>query len=140
MRLVAVTSCPTGIAHTYMAAESLEQSALAAGYDIVVETQGAIGWVPLSPEVIAAADAVIIAADVQIRDRERFTGKPVVTVGVRRAITDAPGLLDQAVAAAGAATAAPAAVRRRRLLPGGRRRGGHGGRRTPGRARRAPTP
>ena len=105
MRLVAVTSCPTGIAHTYMAAESLEQSARAAGHDIVVETQGAIAWEPLSPEAIAAADAVIIAADVQIRDRERFTGKPVVTVGVRRAITDAPGLLDQAVAAAGAATA-----------------------------------
>ena len=108
MRLVAVTSCPTGIAHTYMAAESLEQSALTAGDELVVETQGAVGWVPLSPEVIAAADAVIIAADVQIRDRERFTGKPVVTVGVRRAITDAPGLLDQAVAAAAAAT--PAAV------------------------------
>ena len=110
MRLVAVTSCPTGIAHTYMAAESLEQSAREAGHDIVVETQGAIAWEPLSPEAIAAADAVIIAADVQIRDRERFTGKPVVTVGVRRAITDAPGLLDQAVAAAGAPTAAPAAV------------------------------
>ena len=127
MRLVAVTSCPTGIAHTYMAAESLEQSAREAGHDIVVETQGAIAWEPLSPEAIAAADAVIIAADVQIRDRERFTGKPVVTVGVRRAITDAPGLLDQAVAAAGppprllpSPTSAP---------PGGRRRGGHGGRR-----------
>ena len=110
MRLVAVTSCPTGIAHTYMAAESLEQSARAAGHDIVVETQGAVAWEPLSPEAIAAADAVIIAADVQIRDRERFTGKPVVTVGVRRAITDAPGLLDQAVAAAGAVTAATAVV------------------------------
>ena len=118
MRLVAVTSCPTGIAHTYMAAESLEQSAHAAGHEIVVETQGAVAWEPLSPEAIAAADAVIIAADVQIRDRERFTGKPVVTVGVRRAITDAPGLLDQAVAAAGAATAAPAAD-----APGGRPRG-----------------
>ena len=140
MRLVAVTSCPTGIAHTYMAAESLEQSARAAGHDIVVETQGAIAWEPLSPEAIAAADAVIIAADVQIRDRERFTGKPVVTVGVRRAITDAPGLLDQAVAAAGAATAAPAAVadaapgggaggwRCRPAAIGGRRaRDGHGG-------------
>jgi len=110
VRLVAVTSCPTGIAHTYMAAESLEQSARAAGHDIVVETQGAVAWEPLSPEAIAAADAVIIAADVQIRDRERFTGKPVVTVGVRRAITDAPGLLDQAVAAAGAVTAATAVV------------------------------
>ena len=104
MRLVAVTSCPTGIAHTYMAAESLEQSALAAGHEIAVEAQGAAGYVPLAADTIAAADAVILAADVEVRGRERFAGKPTVSVGVRRAITDAPGLLEQAVAAAGAAT------------------------------------
>ena len=100
MRLVAVTSCPTGIAHTYMAAESLEQSALAAGHEIAVEAQGAAGCVPLAADTIAAADAVILAADVEVRGRERFAGKPTVSVGVRRAITDAPGLLEQAVAAA----------------------------------------
>ena len=92
----------------------------------MVETQGAVGWVPLSPEAIAAADAVIIAADVQIRDRERFTGKPVVTVGVRRAITDAPGLLDQAVAAARRRHRHACSRRRRRLPPDGRRRGASG--------------
>ena len=134
MRLVAVTSCPTGIAHTYMAAESLEQSALAAGHEIAVEAQGAAGYVPLAADTIAAADAVILAADVEVRGRERFAGKPTVSVGVRRAITDAPGLLEQAVAAAGAATPAssarlpvpgavwrpggPASPRRNRSQPG----------------------
>src|SRR3954467_15468755 len=109
MRLVAVTSCPTGIAHTYMAAESLEQSALAAGHEIEVEAQGAAGCVPLAAGTIAAADAVILAADVEVRGRERFAGKPTISVGVRRAITDAPGLLEQAVAAAGAPTPTAAA-------------------------------
>src|SRR3954463_275112 len=100
MRLVAVTSCPTGIAHTYMAAESLEQSALAAGHEIEVEAQGAAGCVPLAAGTIAAADAVILAADVEVRGRERFAGKPTISVGVRRAITDAPGLLEAGGAAA----------------------------------------
>src|SRR3954470_8881070 len=109
MRLVAVTSCPTGIAHTYMAAESLEQSALAAGHEIAVEAQGAAGSVPLAAGTIAAADAVILAADVEVRGRERFAGKPTISVGVRRAISDAPGLLEQAVAAAGAPTPTAAA-------------------------------
>ena len=58
MKFVAVTSCPTGIAHTYMAAEGLEQAAKAAGHQIEVETQGAAGLEKLSPETIAAADAV----------------------------------------------------------------------------------
>ncbi|HEX2806354.1 MAG TPA: fructose PTS transporter subunit IIB, partial [Kineosporiaceae bacterium] len=66
MKLVAVTSCPTGIAHTYMAAEALEQAARAAGHEISVETQGAAGADPIPPEVIAAADAVIFGADVEV--------------------------------------------------------------------------
>jgi PTS system fructose-specific IIC component len=109
MKLVAVTSCPTGIAHTYMAAEALEQAARDAGHEIKVETQGAAGAVPLSPEDIAAADAVVFAADVEVRDRDRFAGKPVVTVGVKRAIQDAPGLLAEAEQVAAAAPP-PAAV------------------------------
>jgi PTS system fructose-specific IIC component len=108
MRLVAVTSCPTGIAHTYMAAECLEQTARAAGHEIEVEAQGAAGSVPLAPSTIAAADAVIFAADVEVRGRERFAGKPAVSVGVRRAITDAPGLVELAAAAAAAGAAAGA--------------------------------
>ena len=62
MKFVGVTSCPTGIAHTYMAAEALEQAAAAAGHEIVVETQGSGGFEPLDPAQIAAADGVIFAA------------------------------------------------------------------------------
>ena len=80
MRLVAVTSCPTGIAHTYMAAEALEQAAKDAGHEIAVETQGAAGADPLLAATIAAADAVVFAADVEVRGRERFAGKPDPTL------------------------------------------------------------
>jgi fructose PTS system EIIBC or EIIC component len=100
MRFVAVTSCPTGIAHTYMAAEALERAAEAAGHEIHVETQGAAGAQPLDPAVIAAADAVVLGADVEVRDRHRFEGKPIVDVGVKKAISDAPGVIEQAVRAA----------------------------------------
>jgi len=110
MKLVAVTSCPTGIAHTYMAAEGLEQAAAAADHTIDVETQGSAGFEALSPEIIAAADAVIFAADVPVRERGRFAGKPLVEAGVKKAISDGPGLIAQAVAAAERAAANPAAA------------------------------
>jgi PTS system fructose-specific IIC component len=111
MKLVAVTSCPTGIAHTYMAAESIEQAAAAAGHTITVETQGAAGAEPIPVDVIAAADAVIFAADVEVRGRERFAGKPLVTAPVKRAINDGPGLIAEAAAAVQAAgTGIPAAA------------------------------
>jgi len=110
VKFVGVTSCPTGIAHTYMAAEGLEQAATAAGHEIEVETQGSAGFDPLSPETIAAADAVIFAADVPVRDRARFAGKPLVEVGVKKAISDGPGLITQAVAAAEEAKANPVAA------------------------------
>ncbi|WP_340555963.1 PTS fructose transporter subunit IIABC [Streptomyces sp. GSL17-111] len=85
-RIVAVTSCPTGIAHTYMAAESLQQAGEAAGVELVVETQGSAGFKRLDPGVIAAADGVILAHDVEVREKERFAGKPTVDVGVKAAI------------------------------------------------------
>ncbi|WP_411573409.1 fructose-specific PTS transporter subunit EIIC [Streptomyces fradiae] len=85
-RIVAVTSCPTGIAHTYMAAESLQKAAEAAGVELVVETQGSAGFSRLDPAVIAAADGVILAHDVEVREKERFAGKPTVDVGVKAAI------------------------------------------------------
>ena len=110
MKFVAVTSCPTGIAHTYMAAEGLEQAAKAAGHQIEVETQGAAGLEKLSPETIAAADAVIFAADVEVREAGRFAGKPLVKAGVKKAISDGPGLIAQAVAAAQEAQANPVAA------------------------------
>ncbi len=105
MKLVAVTSCPTGIAHTYMAAEALEQAADAAGHEISVETQGAAGATPLTAAQIAEADAVVFAADVDVRDRDRFAGKPTVTGSVKRAINDAAGLISEAVDAAGSSDA-----------------------------------
>ena len=112
MKLVAVTSCPTGIAHTYMAAESIEQAAAAAGHSITVETQGAAGAEPVPAGVIAAADAVIFAADVEVRNRERFAGKPLVVAPVKRAINDGPALIAEAVQAAqaGRAETSPAAA------------------------------
>ncbi|MFI6248637.1 fructose-specific PTS transporter subunit EIIC [Streptomyces sp. NPDC051016] len=85
-RIVAVTSCPTGIAHTYMAAESLENAGREAGVELVVETQGSAGFTRLDPEVIAAADGVIFAHDVPVRDKDRFAGKPTVDVGVKAGI------------------------------------------------------
>ncbi|MFF3331594.1 fructose-specific PTS transporter subunit EIIC [Streptomyces sp. NPDC002888] len=91
-RIVAVTSCPTGIAHTYMAAESLENAGREAGVELVVETQGSAGFTRLDPAVIAAADGVIFAHDVPVRDKDRFAGKPTVDVGVKAGI-NRPGEL-----------------------------------------------
>jgi PTS system fructose-specific IIC component len=95
--LVAVTACPTGIAHTYMAAENLEAAAARAGVQISVETQGSAGSKPLSPATIAAASAVIFAVDVGVRDRGRFAGKPVVSSGVKRAIDDGDAMIAEAL-------------------------------------------
>lgn len=95
--LVAVTACPTGIAHTYMAAEALEAAAERAGVDLHVETQGSAGSTPLAHDVIADAAAVIFAVDVGVRDRGRFAGKPVVTSGVKRPIGDADAMIVEAL-------------------------------------------
>ncbi|MEU5773842.1 fructose-specific PTS transporter subunit EIIC [Streptomyces venezuelae] len=94
-RVVAVTSCPTGIAHTYMAAESLENAAREAGVEITVETQGSAGFTRLDPAVIAAADGVVFAHDVPVRDKERFAGKPTVDVGVKAGINRPAELLTE---------------------------------------------
>ncbi|WP_136519225.1 PTS fructose transporter subunit IIC [Cellulomonas telluris] len=106
MKLVAVTSCPTGIAHTYMAAEALEQAGRAAGHEVHVETQGAAGSTPLDPALVASADGVIYAADLEVKDKQRFAGKPFVDVGVKKAVHDAPGVISAAVAAVESAPAA----------------------------------
>ncbi len=99
-RLVAVTACPTGIAHTYMAADSLVAAAQEAGVDLQVETQGSSGAKPLDPAVIAAADAVIFAVDVDVRGKERFAGKPVITSPVKRGIDEPAKMVQEALAAA----------------------------------------
>lgn len=99
-RIVAVTACPTGIAHTYMAADSLAQAAEEMGVDFAVETQGSSGSTALDQQVIDRADAVIFAVDVDVRDRSRFAGKPVIQVPVKRGIDEPEALLRQAIAAA----------------------------------------
>nr|WP_319390698.1 fructose-specific PTS transporter subunit EIIC [uncultured Cohaesibacter sp.] len=106
-RIVAVTSCPTGIAHTFMAADALKKKAAAAGHDIKVETQGSVGAKDqLSAEDIAAADVVIISADTHV-DESRFAGKPIYRTSVGAAVKDAAGVI--AASFSGAETAAPAA-------------------------------
>ncbi|QKV92968.1 PTS sugar transporter subunit IIA [Streptomyces sp. NA02950] len=108
-RIVAVTSCPTGIAHTYMAAESLERAAAEAGAELVVETQGSAGFDRLPAATIAAADAVIFAHDVEVRDKGRFAGKPTVDVGVKAGINRPAELVAEArEKAARGETSAPA--------------------------------
>lgn len=97
--LLAITSCPTGIAHTYMAAESLENAAQEKGVELHVETQGSGGITPFTDAQIAAASALIVAADVTISGRERFAGLPLVEHPVKRAISHGPQMIDEAVAA-----------------------------------------
>ncbi|MGW9188510.1 PTS fructose transporter subunit IIABC [Streptomyces rubiginosohelvolus] len=95
-RIVAVTSCPTGIAHTYMAAESLAAAGRAEGVEVTVETQGSGGFKKLDPAVIAAADAVIWAHDVEVREKARFRNKPLVDVGVKAGINRPAELIAEA--------------------------------------------
>ncbi|HSO63949.1 MAG TPA: fructose PTS transporter subunit IIB, partial [Ornithinibacter sp.] len=105
--IVAVTACPTGIAHTYMAAEALEAAAERAGVELHVETQGSAGAKPLAPETIANAAAVIFAVDVGVRDRSRFAGKPMVSSGVKRPIDDADAMIAEALRYAEDPSSAP---------------------------------
>lgn len=98
MKLLAVTSCPTGIAHTYMAAEALQMAAKELGHDIKVETQGSVGAENVITDAdLKNADAVIIAADTNV-DKSRFAGMPLIEVPVKDAIKDAKGLIGRALA------------------------------------------
>ena len=96
MKIVAVTACPTGIAHTYMAAEQLEKTARAAGHQIKVETQGAMGIEnELSAQEIREAEVVLFAVDIEVERRERFAGKKIVEVRVVEAIKNPKALLER---------------------------------------------
>ncbi|MGE9808228.1 PTS fructose transporter subunit IIABC [Janibacter sp. G1551] len=119
LRLVGVTSCPTGIAHTYMAAEALEIAARNAGHTMLVETQGSAGSKPLSAADIAAADAVIFAHDLPVRDAARFAGKPTVDVGVKKGISDGPALITRAEELAREWAADPSKARAAAAAPAG---------------------
>ncbi|GAA5199056.1 fructose-specific PTS transporter subunit EIIC [Microbacterium jejuense] len=98
-RIVAVTACATGIAHTFMAADALTAAGKKAGVDLVVEPQGSSGYQALPRHVIDDADAVIFATDVDVREPQRFAGKPVVRSGVKRGIEQPAQLISEAVAA-----------------------------------------
>jgi fructose-specific phosphotransferase system IIB component len=94
MKIVAVTACPTGIAHTYMAAERLERAARKLGHAIKVETQGAMGIEnALTPADVREADVVLLAAGIEVRERHRFEGKRVVEAPVQEAIRNAEEVL-----------------------------------------------
>jgi PTS system fructose-specific IIC component len=116
-KIVAITGCPAGVAHTFMAAEALKKTAAVMGHEIKVETQGAEGTKgPLSASDIAEADVVIVASDIHV-DMERFRGKPMVAVPVSDAIRKTHVVIENAVAEASEeedtvalATAAPVLV------------------------------
>jgi PTS system fructose-specific IIC component len=94
-KIVGVTACPAGIAHTYMAAESIEQAAKKRGYEIKMETNGASGVENrLTEQDIEEAVAVIIAADTNV-EMERFNGKPLIEVSVGDAIRKADSILNK---------------------------------------------
>jgi fructose-specific phosphotransferase system IIB component len=99
MKIVAVTSCATGIAHSYMAAEALKKAGKELGDSIRVEVQGAMGIEnSLSEKDILEAELVIWAVDVGVRGKERFQGKKLVQLGPNEVIRDAKKVLTEAKA------------------------------------------
>ena len=89
MKYIAVTACPTGIAHTYMAAENLEKTAKKLGHEIKVETQGAMGIEnELTANDIKNADVLILAVDIMVEKMERFDNIPRIEVPIQRALKD----------------------------------------------------
>ncbi len=99
-RIVAVTACATGIAHTFMAADALTATGQKDGVDLTVEPQGSSGYKAIDQRIIDEADAVIFAVDVDVREQARFAGKPVVRAGVKRGIEQPAQMIREAVAAA----------------------------------------
>lgn len=99
-KVIAVTACPSGVAHTYMAAEAVEAAAKDRGWECKVETQGSIGTEnELTASDVAAADVVILTKDIDIMGQERFAGKMVVKIGVSDAVKRASVILDKIEAA-----------------------------------------
>src|SRR5215831_45327 len=96
MKIVAVTACPTGIAHTYMAAARLEKTAKDLGHEIKVETQGALGIEnALSENDIRQATVVILAVDIGIEGRDRFKDVRIIEVPLREAITNTKAIFER---------------------------------------------
>lgn len=97
MKILAVTACPTGIAHTYMAAEAIEDAAKKKGYEVKVETRGSVGVEnELTDSEIKEADAIILACDTSV-PMERFAGKKVLSISVSEALKETDKLIDRAL-------------------------------------------
>jgi PTS system fructose-specific IIB component/fructose-specific PTS system IIB-like component len=102
MKILAVTSCPVGAAHTYMAAAALEKGAKKTGNEIKVETQGSLGYKnKLSAEDIAGADVLILACDITCLEKERFKDITTLEVSTKKCIKDSVAIIEQALAKAG---------------------------------------
>lgn len=98
MKIVAVTACPTGIAHTYMAAEAIEKAARKLGHSVKVETQGSIGIEDkLSDKDIKEADLVIFACDVAVKEEKRFKGKFIYRTEAQKAIKSGLSVIQDAI-------------------------------------------
>jgi fructose-specific phosphotransferase system IIB component len=96
VKIVAVTACATGIAHTYMAAEQLEKTAKALGHQIKVETQGAMGVEnELSEKDIREAQVVILAIDIEVEKRERFHSTRIIQVPIQEVIRNPKGVFEK---------------------------------------------
>lgn len=97
MKVIGITACPTGIAHTYMAQETLELELKKRGYEYKIETQGGMGIDnELTKEDVDSADVVILAVSIVIEGEERFDGKPIIRASVDRAIKDVVELVNEA--------------------------------------------
>lgn len=97
MNILAVTACPSGVAHTYMAAEALTKAAKLKGHIIKVETQGSIGIENvITAEEVANADIVVLTKDMAIKNKERFAGKLIINVGVGDAVRKADIIVTKA--------------------------------------------
>jgi len=93
-KIIAVTACPSGVAHTYMAAEALETAAKSRGWQVKVETQGSLGQEnTLTENDISEADLVILTKDIGIQDEERFSGKTIVRVNISDAVKRADAIM-----------------------------------------------
>ncbi|EBF5110804.1 PTS fructose transporter subunit IIB [Listeria monocytogenes] len=100
MKVVGVTSCIAGLAHTPMAAKALEKAGVKLGHDVKIEQQGAMGTIDeITPAEVSAADVVIIAADKVIDGEDRFKGKPVVRVKIGQCVANGEAVLSKVVTA-----------------------------------------
>lgn len=100
MKIVGISACPAGLAHTPMAAKALEKAGKALGHDIKIEQQGSMGQVnTITPAEAQAADLVIIASDQKITDMERFAGKKVIRVDINICIKAPEAVINKCVAA-----------------------------------------